>query len=180
MAGVDGGYDAGAAAIVLYEAAVDDESRPFPRRPIFTAWFDTGKQGKEWPGNFEIVSKIVGFKKLDAWKAAKAVPRPDAGPWIRLHLRGERPLGDVTHLRFRYFVTGADTVAVGLVHAKEKKSARLVASKLKAGEWGETTLDFSEAGGALRRADEIHFELPAGGELMIDDVLLYEPGGSAR
>ena len=26
-----------------------------PSRPIFTGWLDTGKQGVEWPGEFQIV-----------------------------------------------------------------------------------------------------------------------------
>ena len=41
--------------IVLYDAGPETETRdvsPFPRRIIFTGWFDTGKQGKEWPGDF--------------------------------------------------------------------------------------------------------------------------------
>src|SRR5262249_3144952 len=41
--------------IVLYEAAGPDEKRPFPERILYTGLFDTGKQGKEWPGDFEII-----------------------------------------------------------------------------------------------------------------------------
>ena len=29
--------------VVLYEAATEGELRPFPRRVLFTGWFDTGK-----------------------------------------------------------------------------------------------------------------------------------------
>ena len=36
--------------IVLYDEAGAEEKRPFPKRFLFTGWFDTGKQGKEWPG----------------------------------------------------------------------------------------------------------------------------------
>jgi hypothetical protein len=35
--------------IVLYEAAPEGETAPFPRRVIFTGWFDTGKQGASTP-----------------------------------------------------------------------------------------------------------------------------------
>src|SRR5438105_10668207 len=43
--------------IVLYDAAHEKETRPFPKRVLFTGLFDTGKQGKEWPGTFEIDQK---------------------------------------------------------------------------------------------------------------------------
>jgi inosine-uridine nucleoside N-ribohydrolase len=71
--------------IVLYESAPEGEKRPFPKRMLFTGWFDTGKQGKEWPGDFD----IVPHKAPQKWKAAKSIldPRRDA-PWIRLDLRG--------------------------------------------------------------------------------------------
>ena len=45
------------------------EKRPFPKKVHFTAWFDSGKQGKEWPGTFDIA-----FNKGFYWHAAKAVP----------------------------------------------------------------------------------------------------------
>jgi hypothetical protein len=38
--------------IVLHDEAGADENRPFPKRILFTGWFDSGKQGKEWPGAF--------------------------------------------------------------------------------------------------------------------------------
>ena len=95
--------------IVLYEAAPAGEKRPFPRRVLFTGWFDSGKQGKEWPGDFE----IVPHKAPRKWKAAKSVLNTErAAPWIRLDLRGERTLGDATHLRFLYHLSGADSMQV--------------------------------------------------------------------
>ena len=41
------------------------------------------------------------------------------------------------------------------------------------GTWGRKTLDFAAA---PRTAEEIHFVLSRGAELLLDDVLLYEPG----
>ena len=72
--------------IVLYESAADDEQRPFPRDFKFTGWFDTGKQGKEWPGDFEIVE----HEKPRTWDAARS--RPSRFGWheMRVQLRGER------------------------------------------------------------------------------------------
>src|SRR5262245_21014251 len=59
--------------IVLYDAAPntvpDRELEPFPNRILFTGWFDTGKQGVEWPGDFEIVPHHSPL----TWKAAKSV-----------------------------------------------------------------------------------------------------------
>jgi inosine-uridine nucleoside N-ribohydrolase len=169
--------------IVLYDASLPGEKRPFPRRILFTGWFDTGRQGQEWPGTFEIVSK----KPPLTWKAAKSVPDPkrDAA-WIRLHPRGERPLGEVTHLRFRYLLTGADTMRVLLVNRSVKDTHVIELKKLEMGQWAETVLDFTadsrrgdgSAGkpGKGDRVDEIQFLLPKGAELLVDDVLLYEPG----
>jgi inosine-uridine nucleoside N-ribohydrolase len=162
--------------MVLYDAAVSGEKRPFPKRLLYTGWFDTGKQGKEWPGTFEIVDKQGSF-----WKAAKSVDNPDlGGPSIRLHLRGERPCGEATQLFFRYRLSGAETMRVALVNRTAKTTHTVELKKLKAGEWAEATADFG--GEKLRagaRVDEIHFLLPKGAELLVDDVLLYEPGRTA-
>jgi inosine-uridine nucleoside N-ribohydrolase len=159
--------------LVLYDAPVPGEKRPFPKRLLYTGWFDTGKQGKEWPGTFEIVDTQGSF-----WKAAKSVDNPDlGGPSIRLHLRGERPCGDATQLFFRYRLTGAETMRVALVNVAAKTTHAVELKKLKTGEWAEATADFT--GAKLRagdRVDEIHFVLPKGAELLVDDVLLYEPG----
>ena len=57
--------------IVLYDAAPPGEKRPFPKRLLFTGWFDTGRQGKEWPGSFDIVTK----KPPQSGKAARSVLR---------------------------------------------------------------------------------------------------------
>jgi inosine-uridine nucleoside N-ribohydrolase len=162
--------------IVLYDAAVPGEGRPFPKRVLFTAGFDTGRQGKEWPGAFEIVDKKGFF-----WKAARSVPNKELGvPWVRLHLRGERPLGEATRLSFRYQLSGADALRVRLVNRTAKTTHDVELKGLKAGRWEEATADFTAARpGKPRpgdRVDEVQFLLPRGAELLLDDVLLYEPG----
>ncbi|HEY7155898.1 MAG TPA: nucleoside hydrolase [Gemmataceae bacterium] len=159
--------------IVLYEAAAEGEKWPFPKRMLFTGWFDTGKQGKEWPGDFD----IVPHKPPRKWKVAKSVldAKRDA-PWIRLDLRGERTLGEKTHLRFRYHASGADTMRVALVNRKTKERRVLDVKELRKGEWVETMLDLTKQTRAGQRVDEIQFLLPKGVELSIDDLLLYEPG----
>jgi inosine-uridine nucleoside N-ribohydrolase len=169
--------------MVLYDEAVAGEKRPFPKKLLFTGWFDTGKQGQEWPGTFEIADKQGYF-----WKAAKSVDNPDLGaPWVRLHLRGERPLGEAAQLFFRYRLSGADTMRVRLVNRTAKDTHTVELKGLKKGEWAAATADFtadSKRGDgtdgkprAGDRVDEIHFLLPKGAELLVDDVLLYEPGG---
>jgi hypothetical protein len=163
--------------MVLYDAAVPDEKRPFPKSILYTGLFDTGKQGKEWPGTFDIVEKEGYF-----WKAAKSVEGgEDGAPWIRLHLRGERPVGAGVELFFRYRLTGADTLRVRLVNAAKKETHTRTLKGLKTGAWAEATADFMGDGDGpgwrSGKLDEIHFLLPKGAELLIDDVLLYEPGG---
>jgi len=163
--------------IVLYDAGPPEETRPFPKRILFTGLFDTGKQGKEWPGDFEIVL----HKAPLTWKAARSVLNSETdSPWIRLHLRGERPVGEATHLRFRYHLTGADAMRVGLVNRTTKETHIVERKGLSKEKWTEALVDFGAArrGGPRKgeHVDEVHFLLPRGAELLIDDVLLYEPG----
>jgi inosine-uridine nucleoside N-ribohydrolase len=168
--------------IILYDAAVAGETRPFPSHALFTGWFDTGRQGKEWPGDFQIVEKGTPA----SGKAAESVPNADLGkPWIRLYLRGERPLGETTHLTFRYRLAGVDSLQVHLVNRTVKDHHLIDLKNLKKDEWAEATVDFTTA--SLRgdgsdatprkgdRVDEIWFVLPEDGRLLLEDLLLYEP-----
>jgi len=162
--------------IVLYDAAADDERRPFPRKLLYTGWFDSGKQGKEWPGTFDVVDK-----NPLPWKAAKSVPNAQTeSPWIRLHLRGERPAGEKTHLNFQYRLTGVDSLRVVLLNSTAKTTHEIELKGLKQGEWTAGFADFSlaKSGGPKSgdKVDELHFLLPRGAELLLDDVLLYAPG----
>lgn len=152
--------------IVLYDAAPPDEPRPFPKGFVFTGWFDTGRQGKEWPGDFELAAKASPH----SWRAAKAVlDRASGTPWIHLHLRGERPLPATARLRFRYHLVGAN--AIGLEFTAPKSQATARADTLRTGAWAECVLDVPP----LRSVEAVRFRVPAGAELQIDDVLLYEP-----
>src|SRR5262249_33666735 len=131
--------------IVLYDAAPPGEKRLFPARLHFTGWFDTGKQGKEWPGDFEGVAK----KKPHTWRAAKSVPHKDGGSWLRVHLRGERPLGEKTRLRFLYHLTGMNDVRIAL-RGKEGVSDGFLVKGLRNGEWAEIDIEV-DPGQVLRR-----------------------------
>jgi inosine-uridine nucleoside N-ribohydrolase len=156
--------------IVLYDVAAKGEKRPFPKRILFTAWFDSGRQGKEWPGDFEIAPGKGFF-----WHAARSVKNKQTGaPWIRLHLRGRRPLGPATRLSFRYRLTGADGLRVVLVNRTAKKEHTVNLTGLRQSAWAEATADF----GRTRKGDEVdevRFLVPKGADLLVDDVLLYEP-----
>jgi purine nucleosidase len=165
--------------IILYDAAPPGERRLFPKRAVFTAWFDTGRQGKEWPGDFTIVPK----KPPLTWKAAQSVPHPELGvPWIRLHLRGERPLGAATQLRFRYFLTATDAMQVSLVNSTAKTNHLRQLKGLKRNEWAEALVGFSSGSpqgpktAPGERVDEIRFVISRDSQLLVDDVLLFEPG----
>jgi hypothetical protein len=158
--------------IVLFDAGNADEKRPFPKRVLFTGWFDTGKQGKEWPGRFDIVPKKGYF-----WHAARSVEDADSGGAVlRVNLRGERPLGEATSLFFRYQLTGADSLRVTLANGKTAGQP-VELKKLEQGRWAEATVDFAEANRPGKAATDLEFRLPKGAELQIDDLLLYVPGG---
>lgn len=162
--------------IVLFEAAPETEKQPFPKRIIFTAWFDTGKQGAEWPGsNFEIVS----LEKPLTGKAAKSVLASGGEkPWIRLQMRGFRRLSDVNHLRFRYRLKGTKKMTVVLANSQGGR-IRTELSDLQEGSWQEATAIFKEDP-EMPFADEILFRVAADVELMVDDVLLFEPGSTSE
>ncbi|MGH9362420.1 MAG: hypothetical protein ACRD2T_10930, partial [Thermoanaerobaculia bacterium] len=161
--------------IVLYEAGPEGEAEPFPRRVVFTGWFDTGKQGGEWPGDFDIVQ----HQPPRAWKAARSVARKDTGePWIRLGLRGERPLAARNRLRFDYRLEGGRELKLVLRNSRTGEEWTAAASGLREGEWAEARLDLDAALG--KSADELRFLAPRGSRLSIDDLLLYEPRRERR
>jgi len=161
--------------VVLYDAAPRDEKRPFPKRILFTGWFDTGKQGAEWPGEFEIAS----HEQPRTWKFARSVADRQTGqPQLLVDLRGPRRLAAVTELTFKYRLTGGDALKVELVDREGDHAAKL--SKHKRGEWSEATVRFELAAGEPRErfATAVRFLPPAGAALEIDDLLLYEPAAT--
>ncbi len=160
--------------IVLYDAS-EDEEHWFPRQIFFTGWFDTGKQGEEWPGDFEIVL----HEKPLTWDAAKSVLDKQTGrPHIRVNMRGPRPLSDKSRLCFRYKLQGSKRLDVVLTgDANELELSATVDSPVN-GKWIETSVDFAVPQRADDRpvtAEDIHFLIDADGELLVDDLLLYEP-----
>ena len=155
--------------IILYDAAAKDEKRPFPKRVVYTAWFDTGKQGKEWSGDFE----IVAYEKPRTWKYAKSVKGPDDEQIIRIGMRGSRMLDATTELTFKYKLSGAGAINVEL---REKgKSVAMSQLVLDRDKWSDGVVTFKFTNKA--NADEILFRAPKGSELLVDDVLLLTPGG---
>lgn len=163
--------------IVLYDAAGEKETRPFPKRVLFTGLFDSGKQGKEWPGTFVIAQKEGYF-----WHAAKSLPHPEdkKSNWIHLGLRGERPINAPTQLFFRYKLDGAQHIRVEF-NSPQAGTFLAVQSELKKGEWAESLVDLPSLalftkGATQPTVGSINFRVPAEAGLMIDDVLLYEPG----
>lgn len=157
--------------IVLYEAAPKSETEPFPRRVIFTGWFDTGKQGQEWPGDFEIVL----HEKPLTWDAVRSVLNPKTQtPWIRVHLRGQRFLSETTHVRFRYNLQEGQSLRVELANSQTGQTFSAKVPSPRTGEWTETALKYSPPSGA--KADELRFLISKDADLLIDDVLIFEPG----
>ncbi len=167
--------------ILLYDAAAADETRPFPARVLFSGWFDTGKQGVEWPGQFE----IVPHDPPDAWKAAQSLVDPAGGPpRLQVGLRGERVLRNgpgtgPVRLDLRYRLRGADRCGVELTLAGQAIATAQLAPAA-GGRWSTATLEFAEPAQSDRpaKADEIRFVLSPGAELTVDDLLLYNPGAA--
>jgi hypothetical protein len=163
--------------IVLYDAA-EDAAAPFPRRIVFTGWFDTGRQGVEWPGNFE----IVPHQPPQKWKAVQAVETPDKqARWIRLELRGPRPAGQRLALRFRYRLSGTDSMQMELASVGDvKRRTKLTLRQLQQDEWKEANVDcVPDLRDFPAAVDELVFRVPHDALLQIDDVLLYEPSHPA-
>ena len=170
---VDPGTQVSINDIVLFDAAAADEKEPFPARIIFTAGFDTGEQGKEWPGDYLIVAQ----EKPRRWKmAASVMNEVTKTPWLRIALRGLRPLPEKVRLRFKYkYSSKADKhVDVILVDKLNPKWRRAQLKNLVTGEWSQISIDLD--GKEPGSADQLEIYLPAGAEMFIDDLLLYEPG----
>jgi hypothetical protein len=169
--------------IVLYDAAPDDEKEPFPKHITFTGWFDTGKQGAigsgaEWPGEYEIVL----HEKPRTWDAAKSVVNKAGDSVLNIHMRGLRPLTETVELRFKYRLTGADTMDVALSSSKDDARLTRNMKDVKKDEWALAVVRWDNRptregdGLRMKQADEIRFSLPKGAVLLVDDAWLYEPG----
>lgn len=157
--------------IVLYDAAPERETEQFPQRIVFTGWFDTGRQGVEWPGEFELEPHEAPL----TWKAAKAVTKAGTNEtWARVSLRGLRPLSEVTRLRFRYRVTGTGEIRVALRNSQTGQHWQSDLNQAMRGRWAGGTVVF-EIEKRPAFADELHFAVAKDAELSIDDVLLFEP-----
>jgi len=160
--------------IALYDEAGEDEARPFPCRFIFTGWFDTGRQGAEWPGDFE----IVPHEKPLAWKAARSVINDKSNaPWIRVHLRGRRPLAKGVRARFLCHLEDSGTLTVELYDSQTGSVWTRAVDDLVPNQWvwAESLFDLSLVPEEKQLGDEIRFYIHRGGELRIDDLLLYVP-----
>ncbi len=158
--------------IVLYDEALKAETRPFPKRIHFTGWFDSGKQGKEWPGTFDIVEKEAPEKG----KAAKS-PEPKPGNTfclIDLGVRGLRKTEASLEL-FCRFRLSADSSIHFTAHERGKAwdpSTMLQMKKQEA--WKDLVVPLQNVKGI--GFDCVTFLTINSAILQIDDVLLYEPG----
>jgi hypothetical protein len=158
--------------IVLYDAS-SEGAAALPRRVIFTGWFDTGVQGKEWPGDFE----IVAHEKPLTWDAVRSVPNGSTGqPWLRIDMRGERALGLRNQFQLRYRLSAPGELRLALVRRvgdRVEKIAEHTVAKPQTGSWTKISWEFG--GKVGQTATEIQIHAPAGAELLVDDVLLFEP-----
>jgi inosine-uridine nucleoside N-ribohydrolase len=166
--------------VVLYEAAPADGgfAEPFPRRPIFCGWFDTGRQGKEWPGDFQVVSQ----RMPRTWKMAQSIARDDGRPWLNIGLRGPRPIGERVRLRFECELHGGAPLRVALTsHGREIAAATLRDIRPDQWQWLDVELQAaaSEPGASAapggRTANHLTFTLDDPKAILrVDNLLLYE------
>jgi purine nucleosidase len=157
--------------IVMYDAAPPTETRPFPQRIIFTGWFDTGKQGKEWPGTFDIVE----HSRPRQWKFAQAVKQQDGTSLLSVSLRGDRTLERKTVLSVLLHKTDDQPVSLQLFHKGKPVSSKVekIAPRHPPGRWEAVTCSFDFPGRTI--VDEVRFTGADGTNFGIDDLLLYAP-----
>ncbi len=112
------------------------------------------------------------------WKAARSVETPDnEARWIRIDLRGPRPVGRRLALRFRYLLGSAQSIDLELASRGDtSRQAKLTLDQVRQNEWTEATVDWTPQLKQLRATiDELIFRIPHNARLQVDDVLLYEP-----
>ena len=93
---------------------------------------------------------------------------------LRLDLRGERPLGLAPRLRFVYRLKGdPESLKVSLFSRARKEQEVVDFPRPCKIPWSTLGVIFDER---LDRADELVFQVAAGAEVQVDDVVLYERG----
>jgi hypothetical protein len=173
------------------DADLPPEEEPFPNRVIFLAAFDTGLKEKDayWPGDFEIVTR--GVPAGSYWGVAQAVPRTEGrGQWVRLQIDPHRTLGGHTKLRFRYHLSGASALSVGIFDVTDRVYRRVQLKELPRDAWNfayvDLTADAKRDDGKEsplatgHRVSDLFFQVaPQEGQearLLIDEVCLYDAG----
>ena len=165
--------------MVLYDEAVPGEKRPFPKNFHFTGLFDTGKQGKEWPGTFRDCRQ---GGQLSGRRRGRSRTRSQTGrpvdPASGTRRGGARPRRN----RGCSSATASlerDSMTVELDSRLEPGKGGVISvvelKELKKDEWTSANLNVGDSK-AKETAVEIRFRVPKGAELLIDDVMLYEPG----
>ncbi len=163
--------------IVLYNAAAEDEKRPFPQRIIFTGWFDTGKQGKEWPGTFDLIEHA----KPRAWKFAQSVKADDGKSVLSVSLRGERLVEGDLNLSMLLKANDVKAISVMLRRKRTEVFAAPLLSQAdtprlsRFADWNSGTWKYDANLPSGTTIDEVRFESAEGETFGIDNLLLYVP-----
>jgi len=155
--------------VILYDAAVEGEKRPFPRRILFTGWFDTGKQGKEWPGEFDVVEHA----KPRAWKFAQSKTK-DGGQRLDVNLRGPRRLDATSELNLLLRAPSKDPIRIEFLDKQGKSISTRDLVPPALNEWMAANLNVGAPQDAL--AEVIRLTSRVSEPFGIDDLLLFTPG----
>jgi hypothetical protein len=164
---------------------------PFPERVICLWGFDVLDYYHPWTHRDYWVlreGEMVG----NDWGVAQALPRENRpGKQVRLIIDPPQQVGAETRLRFRYFLKGTSSFQVQIFDLTDGDNRHIILKDIEEGRWRFAELDFTRDGikndgdQTLFRAgnlvdDIFFFPLDAGedAELLIDDVVLYDAGGS--
>lgn len=169
------------------DAGGSPPDEPFPRRVIEVWGFDVMDDYHPWTHDHFMVVRSGGKLKND-WGSAKTLKQQNRdSKRVRLVIAPPLPVGDATRIRFRYDISGTDSLRVmifDLTDADNRTNDLIVAGQ---DDWYWADLDLTRATkndgnqtpfSAGNLVDDIFF-LPAFGarsavELFLDDVILYD------
>ena len=115
-----------------------------------------------------MVISAVGLSHSNA--VAYVIDPAAKTPWIRVGLRGRRPVPRRVEVNFRFRVAGGDSVSVEGLDGKRVVRGGTV--KALRDRWTDATVTLE----GMKALEEVRFRVASGATVGVDDVLVYEPG----
>lgn len=162
-------------SLLLAVSCVPQTYRPDTslRGIVHQASFEGGSKSTHWPGDFDLVdSSSAGGRG----RSARAVPRRERpGVFVSLPIQPPRPVGSQTVLRFRYHLTGADTLIVQIFDATVQDNRHVLLEGIRQGRWTPMEIDFSRD--SHRNDGTNPSEFTKGN--LVDDIFFFVEGPGA-